>query len=354
MTNTRYIDNEARERFYHHGVLLAYGAAIACFALLACRSGMKERLQIGDLVQSKNSPVTMSGTDVLGYSELRFVQPEYEEIDFNLSARSLLQAVVGYALPKFIGRHFRSDIQKVHDNMHSATVDILDARLRNLDFNKTGFSLFQVPSIDEIDWSSDSSSERFQELVTPTLREYYPNATRFVFSIPVKRGAGLGLRLINMVHSDFHPDRKYAMEFYDEYPPDRELLQIYAGMQDTDRESLGGVLGLRAPAGMSTPVCDRPLAVVDISTVKKEDFKATSAHLSYFVRVVHVLSSFIGYRPEQEWYYYSYQKPDEVLLFHQYHSTRGMSNPHSAFKIPDCGEEYETRVSNEFRVAVFW
>ena len=344
-----------------------YNSSVASTALLAIvglffvssfSGSIKDKLQIGDILQTNMPSLTLNGTDILGYSEFKFVKSDYEEISMNLSARSALQTAFSYFLPGWIAEQFKSDIQKAHDSMWSPSVDIHDARKheQNLDFQKTGFSLFQVENLEKIDWSSsgDSAVNKFKELVTPHLLDYYPNATRFVFSIPVQRGTGLGLRLINIVHTDFLPDQGKAAEFVAAYPPDKEMIQIYAGHHDSDKEEMGAILGLWTPTGMNTPVCDRPLAVVDISTVKKEDFKPLEVHLNYFVKMVHILSGFLSFNPTSKWYYYSYQKPDEVLLFHQFLRSRSLSNPHASFINPHCGDEYETRVSTEFRVAVFW
>lgn len=329
----------------------------AAMALLfITSSGLKEKLQVGDILQTKDASFALNGTDILGYSELKFVKSDYETIALNLSARSVLQTVLNYLLPSWIAERYKTDIQKAHDSMWSPKVDIHDARERDLNFEKTGFSLFQIDSIDKIDWEKDTEAvDKFKDLVSPHLFEYYPNATRFTFSIPVQRGAGLGLRLINIVHTDFLPDHKKAVEFFEEYPPDKEMIQIFAGEQDTEKEELGAILGLWTPRGMKTPVCDRPLAVVDISTVYQEDFKPLKVHLNgYFTKAVNILSGLLNYRAGHKWYYYSYQKPDEVLLFHQYLRSRQLSNPHVSIINSECGSEYESRVSTEFRVAVFW
>jgi len=334
-------------------------SAISLFVLFAVVSancfGLKDKLQVGDLIRTNTASFDMKGTDILGYSELKFVKPDFEMISVNLSARTVLQTVVSYFLPSSLAEYFATDVQKAHDSMWSPKVDIHDARELDLDFEKTGFSLFQVNSIDKIDWSNDPSAvDKFKEYVTPRLLEYYPNATRFVFSIPVQRGSGIGLRLINIVHTDFLPDLEKYAQFVEEYPPDKDMIKIMAGQHDTDKEEMGAILGLWTPTGMKTPVCDRPLAVVDIDTVQTEDFKPLEVHLNYFLKIVHVLSGFVGYRPEHKWYYYSYQKPNEVLLFHQYMRSRSLSNPHSSFYNSQCGDEYDTRTSTEFRVAVFW
>jgi hypothetical protein len=100
----------------------------------------------------------------------------------------------------------------------------------------------------------------------------------------------------------------------------------------------------------SAPVLDTPLAVCDARSVRPEDLVATE--LRYPDRTGEI--SLVRYRPEHRWSYVSEMRRDEVLLFKQYDSDRGVARfvPHAAFDHPAVPADAPPRQSIEARVLV--
>lgn len=62
------------------------------------------------------------------------------------------------------------------------------------------------------------------------------------------------------------------------------------------------------------------------------------------------------YKPDQRWYYQSFMKPDEVIIFTIAASdhSKAWHTPHSAFVDPEFENETKERENIETRVFVFW
>ena len=98
------------------------------------------------------------------------------------------------------------------------------------------------------------------------------------------------------------------------------------------------------------PVLDTPLALCDARSVRPEDLVATE--LRYPDRTGEI--SMVRHRPEHLWSYVSEMRRDEVLLFKQYDSDRGVARfvPHAAFDHPAMPLDAPPRQSIEARVLV--
>ena len=57
---------------------------------------------------------------------------------------------------------------------------------------------------------------------------------------------------------------------------------------------------------------------MDARTFKKEEHIKNKLHVHLVVATYNSLPAAIAYHPDQKWYYYSRQKTNEVLVFHQY------------------------------------
>ena len=95
---------------------------------------------------------------------------------------------------------------------------------------------------------------------------------------------------------------------------------------------------------------DTPLALCDARSVRPEDLVATE--LRYPDRTGEI--SLLRHRPEHVWSYVSEMRRDEVLLFKQYDSDRGVARfvPHAAFDHPAMPLDAPPRQSIEARVLV--
>jgi hypothetical protein len=123
---------------------------------------------------------------------------------------------------------------------------------------------------------------------------------------------------------------------------------------DEEDEELKVLLGIWKPIGMTTPICDHPLAIMDASTFSPKQENLHPIHIDFGVTVFHNLNGVVRYHPDQQWYEYPFQKDTEVLLFMQHTKDRHFCNPHGSFENPNyCPEDSDKRVSVKMRAAVF-
>ena len=107
-------------------------------------------------------------------------------------------------------------------------------------------------------------------------------------------------------------------------------------------------------------VCDKPMAVVDASTTSADEIKTIKVNIPTARMTGKTSQPFMfgimQWNPFHKWYYYPYQKPNEMMLFHHYNrdKTHIWGNAHSSLMVPGCSDEYETRGSTELRIAVFF
>ena len=115
----------------------------------------------------------------------------------------------------------------------------------------------------------------------------------------------------------------------------------------------GYFLGLWKPLSPEK-ICDFPLAVMDASTFQKEDQNINKVSMNFGWFVTNIFGGGITHNPEQKWYYFAWQTPKEVLIFHQYSKGKFFANPHTSFFNENCPQDTEERVSVEMRLALFF
>ena len=69
-------------------------------------------------------------------------------------------------------------------------------------------------------------------------------------------------------------------------------------------------------------ICDLPLAIMDARSFSPDDQVLNYLHFNFLFMIFHNLNGGIIHNPLQKWYYYSHQKTNEVLVFHQYSKVR--------------------------------
>ena len=310
-----------------------------------------------------------AGNDVLGYDSLRFAKyaDEVTELELNLGklAKTLLHSIIPSSMASGLSlQDSTSVIEFYQKRTWKQPIDILDARTADNDFNRTGFDLINDDTFSKFDWDAVESShipDELYEMMAPHVYNYYPNATHFLIYQTFKRTAK-ALKASNAPHIDVCPDDDERDAFFAEhgYSPEQTTLKCLAGQKEEcqrEGEEVGAVLGAWLPT-TNTPVCDMPLAVMDSSSSTSDDaitiVKLTNEFQSKTLR--HQLIPLVNYEPKQRWYYYSYQKPNEMLLFHQYSrdKTHVWGNPHTGFSLNGCSDDYESRASFDMRIAVFF
>ena len=93
---------------------------------------------------------------------------------------------------------------------------------------------------------------------------------------------------------------------------------------------------------------------MDASTFEPEYQTAARLSVNLGFATVNNLNGAIAYSPKQQWYYYSFQNTEEVLVFHQYTKGKFFVNPHTSFLNKNCPKDTESRISVEARAALFF
>lgn len=308
---------------------------------------------------------TMIGDHVIGYDSLRFVKSgEESELFLDVSVRTLASQLFQSIFPsssasRFPTKDSLSFFEFYQKRLWTRPIDILDARTADIDFDRTGFDLISDDAFSMFDWDNTASSQvqdKLHDMMAPHIYNYYPNATHFIINHVAKRKAR-AVKATNGPHMDINPSDDEREAFYADHEINagQKALSCLMGREDEcirDGEEIGAVLGLWVPT-MNTPVCDKPLAVMDSSSSTSSDTVTT---IKASIPGRDMIFSGINYDPKQRWYYYPHQTPNEMLLFHHFKrdKTHIWGNPHTGFLLTGCGDEYATRASTEMRVVVFF
>ncbi|KAF1983922.1 hypothetical protein K402DRAFT_294859, partial [Aulographum hederae CBS 113979] len=103
---------------------------------------------------------------------------------------------------------------------------------------------------------------------------------------------------------------------------------------------------------LTRPVEDCPLAVCDFFSTKDADYRACDRVSREYVGEVY----YLHHDPEQKWYWFSRQRPEEVLMFINYDSNPKGGPPymvHSAFRDPNAAPDAKKRESIECSFMIF-
>ena len=348
--------------------------AIAASVILAVGQSSRwiDILGVGvDHILTITPNYTMSaGNDVLGYDSLKFVMNTDEETELELNLGTLFKTLLRYIIPSSVTSKLSlqdptSVIEFYQKRTWKQPIDILDARTADNDFNRTGFDLISDDAFPIFDWDNYESSQEVQaklrKILAPHVYDYYPNATHFLIYQTTNR-APHTLKAANTPHIDISPDDDERDAFFAKhgFSAKQKMLSCLVGREEEcqrEGEEVGVILGAWIPT-MNTPVCDWPLALMDSSSSTSDDavttLKLTNEFTSKNYR--HQIFSLANHDPKQRWYYYSYQKPNEMLLFHHYSrdKTYVWGNPHSSISLTGCSDEYESRASFDMRIVVFF
>jgi len=239
-------------------------------------------------------------------------------------------------------------------------VDVIDARKReDLSFEKNGFTLIKLPEPTKTtNWYRYSRDlYQFENKMRDEIMQLYPNATRVLFGNHNVRGGQTFLhipKIVNSPHLDYTQNDDVREEFFHKYPVSETMGKSLLGRLDTDDDEMRVMLGIWKPIGMSTPVCDYPLAVADAQSFSYGKERPLFVHIKVGPYTYHGASARPIYDMEQKWYYYSLQTGNEVMIFTQYSKGREFANYHTSFESPaECGK-YDPRISAEMRAAVFF
>jgi len=245
---------------------------------------------------------------------------------------------------------------KLATSMEKREVVIRDARLRELDYETTGFTLCPLKSA-VTNWQAvtvpASEQQRlFSDELEQVIRKLHPDVTRVVFQAFLLRGGGDNPPAANGLHLDMYPDMDRLQDF------------VRAGkVQESPADDLGGlelkmVLGLWMPREMTNPVHDFPFFFADASTFDAADVVAQKQDFYQLAggeqqRVRNLAASPPIFSPRQRWYYYSKQTTEELVIFrHLTNPAGGKACFHASFQQP-LPEGMDSRKSVETRAFLY-
>lgn len=315
-----------------------------------------------DMVKPKpGAAFDSSQTDFGNYTELGFLTTNSAELNMGLTF------ILRQSFPRWMVKILEA-YEPPYNNTRDYTkrpVSVLDARTRSqhLSFHDAGFTLIDMKDDQAAlrsvnNWRSQTDIKPFQDALEPHVRKLYPEATRIEFTYNVVRGGsqfGDQPAAINAPHLDYTQNDTARTLFHERYPTlDQAKEQaILLGQRDTDQEELEVLLGIWKPIGMTSSVCNHPLAVMDARTFSTDQEALHPIHIDFGAVKFHNLNGAIRYHDSQQWYYFPSQTNSEVLVFTQYSRDRHFCNPHASLEISNCPADSDHRVSVEMRAAVF-
>ena len=256
-------------------------------------------------------------------------------------------------------------VKLISGNYSKHNVTIYDVRKNSLgSFHETGFTLIELPE-DPLttDWRTTTMMEeepdirKFHSQMEPYIRQLYPEVKRLDWNYNVVRGGnkfGDQPPAVGHPHLDFHQNDTARLQFHTEFPPLKGTeAELLIGGGDNHDGKLEVVLGVWKPL-YPNAVCDFPLTVMDARTFDPDHQSKNKFHISLGFLTFENLMAVASYSPKQKWAYYSFQTPREVLIFHQYSKNRFFANPHTSFYNKNCPEGWETRMSVEMRLNLFF
>ncbi|KAL7470478.1 hypothetical protein ACHAXS_010721, partial [Conticribra weissflogii] len=304
-------------------------------------------------------------TDIMEYPDMGFVR-EGRQVELSMGLTFILQQSFPRWFVTLLQRYESRNSNSNERDYEPKNVNILDARQRDyLKFDEAGFTLLEMSDFNfssVANWRSQQDIKLFQSALETKLRqELFPQASRIVFTYSVVRGGsqfGDQPAAINAPHLDYSQNDTARHEFHQSWPPfdykyNKEQ-HILMGTDPRDEdEVLSVLLGIWKPIYINNPVCDHPLAVMDGRTFHRNQEVPHPIHINFGIFTFHNLNGGVKYNESQKWYYYPFQKEEEVLVFTQYTKDDYFCTPHGSFENPNCPEDYDTRVSVEMRAAVF-
>jgi len=304
------------------------------FSALTVGTGAALLLAYNTFKTENSGPIEDADGNVKEYKDLMYASESTEEIRY-AEAQSWfskkLQAVFHGIIVNFCLPHYNMEIQ--------------NARNKDIDYNKQGFTLVDSP-MDDCDWNVKENREEFYKLMEPKLRELHPEVETVYWidqAFLLRGGPGQNPPAINGVHIDYYPDPKVATEWCG-----------YDALSHFD-----AILGIWKPIHMNNPVQDLPLAIMDGSTCTEDRVIPTFGELTQTTiegkqNRIKFLSASIKHNEDQKWFYYKDQTKDEVLIFRHYTKEEFFSNPHCSLGLPNVPSNIDSRRSMETRVGLIF
>jgi len=249
--------------------------------------------------------------------------------------------------------------------MEPHELTLLDARKRELAYRTCGFCL--MPLVSEVtNWQAAATvgtpeNTLYSSELDKVIKQLHPQVKKITYMAFLLRGGqGENKPAAGTVHLDMWPDPATCEAWNAKNEKKGHKKKADADVSDgfsDDGLELGMVLGLWKPR-QANPTYDYPLFMCDASTLSKDDcipqyqrFENISA--GKVQTVVNVAGS-IKYSAQHQWYYYSEQTKDELIVFrHKTTCEPYLVNYHAAAQLP-LPDGAEKRASIETRAFLFF
>ena len=270
-----------------------------------------------------------------------------------------VETVCYNGMPKIELRFWKS-FQKAASLMSFITklkkhpINILDARYRNLDYEKSGITKCNLES-EVTDWEKveiDNSPEQntYKAELREIIKKLHPQAKKIEFYSFIRRGGG-----------GQHSNPPAKDEPHLDYYQDSKACHDYTGTGPEYRCEEGFesriILGIWKPIDMKNEVYDYPLVFLDASTFDSDRMVRFEQDFTHFVNGKEIsvknLAANLKYDKKQKWYYYSKQNVNEVAIFRHYTKGQFKANVHCSIQ-QDLPLGCDTRCSIETRAVLFW
>jgi len=210
---------------------------------------------------------------------------------------------------------------------------------------------------DTKEWKTKEAQEAFKKQVTPLLEEMFPGAkvlnwTGFLF----RGGEGENPGAVDGLHLDSYPDWDQVKEYNSYGQASQEEMDAFTPSEETF------YIGLWKPINMKNPVLDHPLAIMDSSTLRRQDITKLISHMEHIESDGTVvgfknLGGHVRYHEDQRIYYYPEMTNDEMIVFTHMGQNCESCCPHLSFNHPGAPTDknsFDTRTSMETRIIMHY
>ena len=264
-----------------------------------------------------------------------------------------VEARVQYAIPAVIKPFFYEydpppGVPRRTAEFHACRILVHDARqlASRPTLDVQGFTLRRQPTRVSDFYDADEVKTIYYPEVEHLLKQATGARSILIFDHTVRGNtasdrSGTSIKEpVHRVHNDYTPESGLRRV--------RDLLPRKTATQFLRHR----VLDINAWRPIRGPLQTRPLAVIDASTLRPEDFIACD--LIYRDRVGEI--HYVAYNKRHDWYYYPDMQQDEVLLLKCFDSDRqrGRTGAHAAFEHPHTPTDAPPRESIEVRAFAFF
>ena len=224
------------------------------------------------------------------------------------------------------------------------SMQIRDARDKDTSLEREGFLLVNHTTKIKDFYDARDIQESYYPEIKALVQEHSGAAFVQIIShitrSEERAAVGSGLGAHRLVHNDFTPNLKKAIE-------------PLVGGYDIDK---GRVCVFNLWRRFDLDMVDAPLAVCDALSVDEEKLIPTDLHNYGGGEGFQVEIYQSSHCSEHRWFYFPKMQRDEVLVFKTFDSVMDPFLPtlHSAFDAPDCSQEATPRESVEVRAMCFY